>query len=96
MKKTFPGSADSGKVPVKIFTIAVGTVYNRGRYRMGPTATIIEIGTIAGRNFISYPLAICIKKSAKREYTISPPPTVFLLFADFCTELDVGSKLPNT
>jgi hypothetical protein len=24
------------------------------------------IGTIAGRNFISFPLAICIKKSAKR------------------------------
>jgi hypothetical protein len=42
MKKTFPGSADSGKVPGKIFTIAVGTVYNRRRYRMGHTATILE------------------------------------------------------
>ncbi len=34
------------------------------------------IGTIAGRNFISFPLAICIKKSAKRRvYT-----TVFRRF----------------
>jgi len=91
MKKTSPGSADSGKVPAKIITIAVGTVYNRRRYRMGPTATILEnykflcwfywvlsgIGMIAGRNFISFPLAICIKKSAKRRvYSVS---RIFLL-----------------
>jgi len=31
MKKTSPGSADSGKVLGKIITIAVGTVYNRRR-----------------------------------------------------------------
>jgi hypothetical protein len=42
MKKTFPGSADGGKVPAKIFTTAVGPFYNRRRDRIGPTATIIE------------------------------------------------------
>ena len=46
MKKTFPGSADSGKVLGKIITIPVGTVYNRRRYRMGLTATIIDFRLI--------------------------------------------------
>ncbi len=41
IKETFTGSADSGKVPAKIFTIAVGTVHNRRRSRMGLTATIM-------------------------------------------------------
>ncbi len=76
-----PGSADSGKVPAKIFTIAVGTFYNRRRYRMGLTATIIEnwkflgwfyrvlsgIGTIAGRNLISFLLAIYVSKNPQKE-----------------------------
>jgi hypothetical protein len=48
MKKTLPGSADSGRVPAKIFTVAVGPFYNRRRFRMGPTATIIEKKKILG------------------------------------------------
>jgi hypothetical protein len=83
MKKTFPGSADSGKVPGKIFTIAVGTVFNRRRYRMGHTATILGpillvltgIGTIAGGNFVSY---LCIKNPQNEEYTV-----YVQCFADF-------------
>jgi hypothetical protein len=62
---------------------------------MGLTATILEnkkknglilrvltgIGMIAGGNFLSYPLAICIKKSAKRiVYTV----VIFELFAISC------------
>ncbi len=48
---------------------------------------ITGIGTIAGGNFVCFPLAICIKKSAKGRVHHPPPPTVFLLFADFFTEL---------
>jgi hypothetical protein len=105
MKNTLPGSADSGRVPAKIFNLAVGPFYSRRQYRLGLSATILEnnifwadailrvltdIGTIAGGNFVSYPLAICIKKNQQNEeyictvfcgfltivVGISPPPTL--------------------
>jgi hypothetical protein len=80
MKKTSPGSADSGKVPAKIFTAAVGPFHSRRRDRMGPTATIIENRHDSGWELrkLPYPLAICVKKSAKRTvYTV----VIFELFA---------------
>ncbi len=80
MKKTFPGSADSGKVPAKIFTIAVGPFYNRRRDRMGPTATIIENRHDSGWELPKF-FFVCIKKSAKRTvYTV----VIFELFALSC------------
>ncbi len=42
MKKTFPGSADSGRVPAKIFKIVVGPFYHWWWDRLGPTATNLE------------------------------------------------------
>ncbi len=90
MKKTFPGSADSGRAPANIFKIAVVPFYNRRWYRWVPPLqsfkikkcglilwVLTGIGTIAGGNFVSFPLAICIKKSAKRRvYSVS---RIFLL-----------------
>jgi hypothetical protein len=57
---------------------------------MGPTATIIENYRYlhdSGWELLA-PSGYMYKKNPQnKEYTISPPPTVLLLFADFFTEL---------
>ena len=60
MKKTSPGSADSGKV-------------------------LCTIEDDSGRELRKFSSGFMYKKNPQNEeYTIIPPPTVFLLFADFC------------
>jgi hypothetical protein len=76
MKKTFPGSADSGRVPAKIFNIAVGPFYNRRKYRLVTTAINVKnkllLGrfymSIAGENLASFPLAIRNQKIRKTKH----------------------------
>ncbi len=76
MKKTFPGTADSGRVPAKILNIAVGPFYNRRKYRLYIVTTAINVKlllgrfymSIAGENLASFPLAIRNQKIRKTKH----------------------------
>jgi hypothetical protein len=65
MKKTFPGSADSGKVPAEIFTIAWDLFTIEDDTGWVPPLQLL----IAGGNLLSLPLAICIKNPQIEECT---------------------------